>query len=135
MSGMPVLSTTILLAASANTIEEKIAALTFLRTIEVSIAKTTWKKMAEVASKSALSKEAGIIAIRNLAKQLGINLTKRKALTAIPVIGAAVGGSVNGWFLKEIGWAARRMFQERWLIDNQKIIEIKAEIKPKAPKK
>jgi hypothetical protein len=55
---------------------------------------------------------------------LGINITKRKALQAIPVIGAGVGASLNGWYIKEVGWAARRAFQERWFIDNRKLLEI-----------
>jgi len=113
----------ILSASGANSVEEKVAALTMLRAIEVTIAKQTWKKMAEQAAKETLSKEAGILVLRNLAKQLGINLTKRKALQAIPVIGAGIGASVNGWYIKEVGWAARRAFQERWLVHNKKIIE------------
>ena len=108
----------------SNTVAEKNAALAFLKSAEVLIIKTTWKKMAETAAQKQLSKEAGIIAIKNLAKQLGVNLTKRKALAAIPVIGAAVGGSVNGWYMKEVGWAARHKYQERWLKENHKIIEI-----------
>lgn len=114
----------ILAASGANSIEEKVAALTTLRTIEVAIAKQTWKAMAEKAAQSKLSKEAAIIGIRNLAKQLGVNLTKRQALQAIPAIGALVGASVNGWYIKDVGWAAHRAFQERWLIDNHKIIDI-----------
>ncbi|MDQ0913944.1 EcsC family protein [Paenibacillus sp. V4I5] len=114
----------ILSASGANSMEEKLAALTTLRTIEVMIAKQTWKAMAGKAAQSKLSKEAAIIGIRNLAKQLGVNLTKRKALQAIPAIGALVGASVNGWYIKDVGWAARRAFQERWLIDNNKIIDI-----------
>jgi len=114
----------VLAASGANSIEEKVAALAALRAIEVTLAKQTWKKMAEQAAKEALSKEAGILAVRNLAKQLGINLTKRKALQSIPYIGAGIGASVNAWYVREVGWAARRAFQERWLIDNEKIIEI-----------
>lgn len=114
----------ILAASSANSVAEKVAALTTLRSIEVTIAKQTWKAMAEKAAKQQISKEGAIIAIKNLAKQIGITITKRKALQAIPVIGALVGGSVNGWYIKDVGWAARRAFQERWLIDNQKILEI-----------
>jgi hypothetical protein len=114
----------ILAASGANSIEEKLAALTTLRSIEVTLTKQTWKKMAEQAAKEALSKEAGVLAVRNLAKQLGVNLTKRKALQSIPYIGAGVGASVNHWYIKDVGWAARRAFQERWLRDNQKIIEI-----------
>jgi hypothetical protein len=114
----------ILAASGANSIEEKVAALAALRAIQVALAKQTWKKMAQQAAQSTLGKEAGIIAVRNLAKQLGINLTKRKAAQAIPVIGAGVGASVNGWWIKDVGWAARRAFQERWLIHNCKVTEI-----------
>ena len=116
----------ILSAASSNTMKEKATALLTLRTIEVTIAKQTWKAIAERATQQELSKEAGIIALRKLAKQLGENLTKRKAAEAIPFIGAAIGGSVNGWYIKEVGWAARRAFEERWLIRNRKVFEITA---------
>jgi hypothetical protein len=114
----------ILSASGANSMSEKIEALATLRSIEVTIAKQTWKAMAGKAVCRQLSKEGGIIAKKNLAKQLGINITKRKAMQAIPVIGAAVGASVNGWYLKDVGWTARRAFQERWLIDNKKLREI-----------
>ncbi|RBW66123.1 EcsC family protein [Vibrionales bacterium C3R12] len=114
----------ILSASGANDMSEKVAALTTLRTIEVNITKQTWKKMAQKAAEDKMCQEAAIMSIKTLAKQLGINLTKRKALQAIPAIGAVVGGSVNGWYIKEVGWAARRAFQERWLIENKKIIEI-----------
>ncbi len=114
----------ILAASGANEMTEKVAALAVLRSVEVTIAKQTWKRIAQIAAQRRVSKEAGIIAIKNLAKQIGINLTKRKALAAIPFIGAAVGGSVNGWYVKEVGWAARRAFQERWLVDNQRDVAI-----------
>ena len=113
-------------ASSANDMQEKLAALVTLRLVEVSIAKQTWKSLAQKATQEQLSREAGIIGIKNLAKQLGVNLTKRKALQSIPVIGAAVGASVNGDYIKEVGWAARRVFQELWLIENNKIDEIKS---------
>ena len=112
----------ILSASSANEMSEKVAALGTLRMIQNIVAKTTWKKIAEKAAADRFSKEAGIIAIKTLAKQLGINMTKRKTLQAIPAVGAIVGGSVNGWYLKEIGWAARRMYQERWLLENKKMV-------------
>jgi uncharacterized protein (DUF697 family) len=114
----------ILATSGANDMQEKTAALITLRMIEVAIAKRTWKELAQHAATNQMGKEAGLIAIKNLAKQLGVNLTKRKALQAIPAIGALVGGSVNGWFIKEVGWAARRAFQERWLIESHKVIEV-----------
>ncbi len=81
----------IMAASGANDMGEKIAALSALRSIEVSIAKHTWKQMAQKAATDQMGKEAGVIGIKNLAKQLGINLTKRKALQAIPAIGALAG--------------------------------------------
>lgn len=118
----------ILSASAANTISEKVAALAALKSVEVTLAKVAWKKMAEKAAERQLGKEAALLTIKNLAKQLGVNITKRKALAAIPFIGAAIGGSVNGWYIKEVGWAARRAFQERWLIENKKIIEVEFEV-------
>jgi hypothetical protein len=118
----------ILSVSGANSIEEKVGALAMLRSIEVMLAKVAWQEMAKLAAekgaKQILSKEAIILAVRNLAKQLGINLTKRKALNAIPVVGALIGAGVNGWYLKDVAWAARHAFQERWLIDNHKVLEI-----------
>ena len=111
-------------AAGANTVEEKMAALVVLRQVEVMIAKKSWRKMAKIAAAKKLSKEGAVVTIRQLAKQLGVNITKRKALAVIPIIGAVVGGSMNGWYIKDVGWAARRAFQERWLIDNKKIVDI-----------
>ena len=108
----------ILSASSANSLEEKVAALAMLRSIEVTIANQTWKKIAETAAKETFSKEAGIIAIRNLAKQLGVNITKRKAAEVIPVIGVPIGAAVNGSYISDVGWAARRSFS-RALVDSQ----------------
>ena len=111
----------ILSASGANSIKEKLAALTALTAIKTILVKQTWKAMAAKAAQSQLSKEAAVITLRNLAKQLGVNITKRKALAAIPAIGALVGGSVNAWYLKDVGWAARRTFQQRWLEDSAKL--------------
>lgn len=114
----------ILSASGANSMEEKNIAITMLKSLETTVAKQTWKSMSQKAMTHPLSQEAALIALRNLSKQLGINLTKRKALQAIPVIGAVVGGSTNGWYIKDVSWAARRAFQERWLRDNDKIIDM-----------
>lgn len=107
-------------ASGANPIEETYAALTSLRLIQVSIAKQTWKVLEARAMQSRVDKEFAIIGTKHLTKQLGINVIKRKALAVIPGVGAFVGGSVNGWYLKDVGWAARYCFQERRLIHNSK---------------
>ncbi|MEI6666924.1 MAG: EcsC family protein [Acidobacteriota bacterium] len=117
-------------AAGSNTVDEKVAATLALRQAAFAVTRRTWTELAEKAAEQRVSTEGGIIAMRQLARQLGISLTKRKALAVIPVIGAIVGGSMNGWFIKDVGWAARRAFQERWLVDNHKIVEVPADVPP-----
>jgi uncharacterized protein (DUF697 family) len=103
----------ILSVAGANSVTEKEQALAAL---EDMVANNPHKKLAG----KTLENEAAKLIITTLTKQLGINLTKRKALQAVPVIGAAVGASVNGYFIKDTGWAARRIYQERWLKEKYK---------------
>lgn len=111
----------LLSAAGANTANEKAEAVKILRAVDVMIAKQTLKTVAEKAAQQQLGKAAVLISMKNLGRQLGLNITERKALQAIPAIGAVVGGSVNAWFIRDVGWAARRAFQERWLIENNMI--------------
>jgi hypothetical protein len=112
----------LLSAAGANTAGERADAVKMLRVIDIMIAKQTLKTVTEKAVERQLAKETVMIGVKNLGRQLGINITERKILQAIPAIGAVVGASVNGWFIKDVGWAARRAFQERWLIENSMIV-------------
>lgn len=111
----------ILSAAGANTVEEKSISVATLQAINVTISKMTWKRMSEKAMSNKYGLEAAILTIKALAKQLGINLTKRKAAQAIPFVGAGVGAAMNLAFVNDVAWAARREFQKRWLYNNKKI--------------
>jgi hypothetical protein len=102
-------------SASANNQEEKLAAIATNAYLVNLLTKNTWKALAQQAAGQQIGGAAAVIAIKNLAKQLGINITKRSALAAIPVIGAAVGASANGWFMRDVGIAAQNLYQERWL--------------------
>lgn len=113
----------ILSASGANSQAEKAEALAVASFLMNVLAKQTWKAMAANAAIRPISTEAAIIAVRNLAKQLGINLTKRKALAAVPMIGAVIGAGANGWFIREVGVAAQRLYQERWLRDRNLLID------------
>lgn len=111
----------ILSAAGSNSVKEKAASISTLQAINKTIAGVTWKKMAEKATENKFGIESLILAIKQLAKQLGINITRRKALQAIPIIGAGVGAALNIAFINDVAWAARRAYQERWLMENGKI--------------
>lgn len=108
----------ILAAASSNTMSEKAAATIALRTTQTILLRETWKVIAQGAIKGS-TQRAAIMATRELAKQLGINLTKRAALKAIPIIGGVIGAAVNIGYLTDVGWAARRAFQRLWLMKNR----------------
>lgn len=111
----------ILAASGANSMQEKLAALAYLQALRTALHQQSWRMLATRAAEHTFSREGAIIAARSLAKQLGINLTKRKALQAIPVIGAVVGASVNGWYMRDVAISARRAFQERWLLEREAI--------------
>ena len=66
-----------------NSMQEKLAALVSLQAIRTALHQQSWKALANKAAEHAFSREGAIIAVRALARQLGINLTKRKALQAI----------------------------------------------------
>ena len=105
----------------AGVLKEKSVAVATLQMMSVTIAKTTWKRISERALENKFGVDAAIMAIRTLAKQLGINITKRKAAQAVPFIGAGVAAAMNLAFMNDVAWAARRSFQQRWLIVNGKV--------------
>ena len=108
----------ILSIVGSNSLQEKRAALAELAMIKNAL-KQTWKKIGEKANEKAFE-EAFIILVRRVCQQLGINLTKRKAAQIVPIIGAGVAAAINGSYIKDVGYAAIRSYQERWLTDNEK---------------
>jgi hypothetical protein len=111
----------VMAAAGANTMQEKLAALACLQAIRGVLHQQSWRMMASRAAEHAFSREGAILAVRALARQLGVNLTKRKALQAIPVLGALVGASVNAWYIRDVASSARRAYQERWLAQHRAV--------------
>lgn len=105
----------VLSLAGATSMKEKTASLATLKSLETTLRKVGWKAMNSVAEKNPATKEAFLLALKKAAEQLGFQLTKKKALQAVPVIGAAVGGASNLAFIRSVGWGARRAFQRRLL--------------------
>lgn len=104
-------------AASANSVEEKAAALQGLRAAGLldGTLEAAWRDGVERAAERELAKEAATYSMQNLARSLSIHLGWRKAASAAPVLGAFVGGSVNAWYINDVAQVARYCFQERWL--------------------
>lgn len=111
------LALTIFALASANSEEEKRVALAALHHQDgVDGAEAAWRDGVERAAERELAKEAAVLSLNNLAKQVGRHLGLRKAAGSLPVVGALVGGSVNAWYLWDLSTVASYCFQERWLM-------------------
>lgn len=92
-------------AGSETTISGKVESASTLKVVTEIITKQTWKSMEEAPVK-ALPKIISVI--RSLLKQMGVNITKRKALQLIPVAGAVAGGVINGSWGADVFEAVRQ---------------------------
>lgn len=68
--------------------------------------KKTWDELQRVAV---------VRLIQKIAEQLGIRLTKAKLAQILPVVGGAVGGGFNAWYIGKVCFAARMVYRERFL--------------------
>jgi hypothetical protein len=100
--------------ASANDFEQKQAALHAIE-YESQRHKAQWRGGVERAAQRELAKDAAMLSLNNLAKQLAKHLGWRKVGGAVPVTGALISGSVNAWYLHDVSRSAQRVFQLRWL--------------------
>lgn len=80
----------------------------------------TWKVLEE---------KALVRVIQQLAKALGIRLTKAKLGQAVPIMGAAVGGGFNAYFTARVCDAAHYLYRERFLAEKYgpEVIDLTAE--------
>jgi EcsC protein family len=105
----------VLSVASANSVQQKREALIALRGLETQMLARNWAAIGERAARRGVGAESILLLARDVAEQLGFNLTRRKALAALPLVGAAMGATVNGWYMRDIAAAAQRTYQQRWL--------------------
>ena len=69
--------------------------------------------MNEALARKEISHVALLASMRQFAKSLGVQLTKRKALQMVPVVGALVGASFNATFVNDVGRAAFMSYRRR----------------------
>ncbi|MEM9975655.1 MAG: EcsC family protein [Pseudomonadota bacterium] len=108
----------ILQLAGANTAAEKAEALDRLARERAEMGQETWGKIVRLTGQA-----AGVqAAMHRVAATLGINLSTRKIAQLAPLVGAAVGASVNAAFQNDIAFAARHAYRERWIAVNTGIV-------------
>lgn len=115
----------VIAAAGASTVDEKNLYLIALRQVAVFANKTTWKKMGEMAGEKGAEAiiAKALLNIKAVAKTLDKNFTKKVVAKGVPIVGAALGATLNSSWITDVAWAARRSYQRRWLIDNGLIDE------------
>lgn len=70
--------------------------------------------------------------IQEIAKSLGIRLTKAKLAQTIPAVGAIVGGGFNAYFTMKVCDAAFYLYRERFLAHKYGPEVIEVTVKPAA---
>lgn len=109
------------LATSPKDGAKQLVLANIVRIAQQAAAKKTWKE---------LNKHAFVVIIQQIAKQLGIRVTKAKLAQIIPGIGIAVGAGYNAYLMSEVCEAAFMIYRERHLArfyDDPNIIEVTVE--------
>lgn len=83
--------------------------------------KQTWK---------GLEKHAFVQIMQQIAKALGVRLTKAKLAQVVPVAGAVVGGGFNAYFTSKVCDAAYHLYRERFLAAKYGPDVIEVTVKP-----
>jgi hypothetical protein len=94
------------LASSPTDASKGVAMSQLIRIAQDVAKKRTWKE---------LEKHAFVQIIQQIAKALGVRLTKAKLAQIVPAAGAAVGGGFNSYFTAKVCNAAKYLYRERFL--------------------
>jgi hypothetical protein len=107
----------ILQAGSTSDVKAKTEFVIALKQVEQILLKVSWKKMNEALARKEMSRLSAIAAMKKFAERLGIQVTKRKALQMVPIVGGVVGASFNATFVNDVGRAAYMSYRRRWLAE------------------
>ncbi len=107
----------VLWTGSAADLKAKTEALSHLKILEGILLKASRDNLAPDLARKEISQRADMPAVRQIARVLGIQITKRKALQIVPVLGAVVGASFNASFVHDAGEAAYMSYRRRWIAD------------------
>jgi hypothetical protein len=109
------------LASSPNDASKGLAMAQLVRIAQDVAKKRSWKE---------LEKHAFVQVIQQIAKALGVRLTKAKLAQIVPISGAVIGGGFNAYFTSKVCDAAYYLYRERFLAAKYGADVIEVTVKP-----
>lgn len=110
----------ILRVGSTSNIKAKVEFLIGMKQMERVLVRVSWQKMSEALARKEISRLSLLAVTKQFAQKLGIQLTKRKALQMVPVVGALVGASFNTLFVNDVARAAYMTYRRRRITEMEK---------------
>lgn len=107
----------VLRLGSSGNVQVKVKFSVSLNELEAILRERTWKRLTEEEARRQINRMSLLLALRQLAKSLALQLTRRKALQMIPVTGALVGAGFNAQFLNDVCRSAYMSYRRRKLAD------------------
>jgi hypothetical protein len=96
------------LCSSSTAMSKTLAMAQLVRIAQDAAKKKAW---------TVLEQHAFVQVLQQIAKALGIRLTKEKLGQVIPLAGAAIGGGFNAYFISNVCQAAYNLYRERFLAE------------------
>ncbi len=109
----------ILQTGAAGDVRAKMEFMASLKQVEEILKKVSLKKVNESLAMKEIGERSLLAYIRRFAESIGIQMTKRKALQMVPILGAFIGGSFNYAFVKDIGEAAYMSYRRRRIEEDE----------------
>ncbi len=103
----------VLRLGAASTLKAKMEFLLGLKEIQRSLVQASLQEIGGGLVRNEVARISTLATLREFAEKLGVQLTTRKALQLVPVVGALIGGSFNAMFVNDVGRAAYMAFRRR----------------------
>lgn len=96
------------LASSPDDLSKQLSLAELLRIARMVAQRKAWKE---------LDSQAFVAIVKQIAKTLGVRLTKAKLAQIVPVTGAIIGGGFNIYYTSKVCEAAYHLYRERFLME------------------
>jgi len=109
----------ILRTGSTSDVRAKLQFMIGLKQVEEVLKRVSLNKASEALASKEIGRYSLLATVGKFAESLGLQITKRKSLQLVPVVGAVVGGVFNSVFVSDIGEAAYMNYRRRRIEEDE----------------